>query len=86
MIVNEMLDWKLHITSDPEVLFGKPAIKNTRIGVDLILEKLAAGDTIEDLIDSYPTITKDDINACLLFAAESIKNELNLPEQMDENA
>jgi len=40
---------------------------------------MASGDSIEDLIDSYPTITRDDINACLLFAAESIKNEIVIP-------
>jgi uncharacterized protein (DUF433 family) len=74
-----MIDWKLYITSNPEVLFGKPAIKNTRIGVDLILEKMASGDSIEVLLDSYPSITKNDINACLLFAADSIKNEISIP-------
>ncbi len=71
-----MIDWTLHIESNPEKLFGKPVIINTRIPVDLILEKLAIGDTIEDLIDAYPKITKDDITACLLFAADSIKNEI----------
>ena len=71
-----MIDWKLYIESNPEILFGKPVIKKTRIPVDLILEKLAAGDTIEDLTDAYPQITKDAITACLLFAADSIKNEI----------
>lgn len=71
-----MIDWTLHIESDPEKLFGKPVIKNTRIPVDLIFEKLAVGDTIEDLIDAYPGITRDDITACLMFAADSIKNEI----------
>ncbi len=71
-----MIDWTLHIESDPEMLFGKPVIINTRISVDLILEKLAAGDTIDDLVDAYPTITRDDIAACLVFAANSIKNEI----------
>ena len=71
-----MIDWTLHIESDTEKLFGKPVIINTRIPVDLILEKLAVGDTIDDLIDAYPNITKDDITACLIFAADSIKNEI----------
>ncbi len=48
-----MVDWNLHIESDdPDKLFGKPTVINTRISVDLILEKLAAGDTIEDLKNS----------------------------------
>lgn len=70
-----MIDWTLYIVSNPETLFGKPVIVNTRIPVDLILEKLAAGDTIEDLLEAYPKITKDGIAACLLFAADSIKHE-----------
>ena len=71
-----MLIWASHISSNPLIVFGKPTIINTRISVDLILEKLANGDTINDLINAYPTITKEDITACLLFAADSIKNEI----------
>ncbi|WP_016777969.1 DUF433 domain-containing protein [Anaerophaga thermohalophila] len=73
-----MTDWKLHIESDPKKLYGKPVIKNTRISVDLILEKLANGDTYEELIQAYPSIDKEDILACLLFAADAIKNEIIL--------
>ena len=77
-----MKDWTLHIESDPEKLYGKPIIKNTRIPVDLILEKLAAGDTINDLLDAYPKISKDNIMACLLFAADSTKNEIVIPKAL----
>ena len=71
-----MIDWTLHIESVPEILYGKPVIKNTRIPVDLILEKLASGDTVEDLLEAYPKIKREDISACLLFAADSVKNEV----------
>jgi uncharacterized protein (DUF433 family) len=71
-----MIDWTLHIGSNPEILFGKPVIMNTRIPVDLLLGKLATGDTINDLLEAYPKLTKDDIAACLLFAADSIKREV----------
>lgn len=71
-----MIDWTLHIESTTEKMFGKPVIMHTRIPVDLILEKLAMGDTMEDLMNAYPKITKDDITSCLLFAADSIKNEI----------
>jgi uncharacterized protein (DUF433 family) len=64
------MNWHQHIVADPKILYGKPVIKQTRIPVDLILEKLATGDTIDDLLNAYPTITREDINACLLFAAE----------------
>lgn len=75
-----MVNWNLHIESDPGKLFGKPTIINTRISVDMILEKLAAGDSVEDLLDAYPVLTNEDISACLLFAAESIKNEVIIPK------
>jgi len=71
-----MIDWTLHIESKPDILYGKPVIVNTRIPVDLILEKLATGDTIGDLLAAYPRIKKEDIMACLLFAADSVKNEV----------
>lgn len=74
-----MIDWRLYIESKPEVSYGKPTIKNTRIPVDLILEKLAEGDSIEDLLNAYPNIKRDAINACLLFAADSVKNEIIFP-------
>ncbi len=70
-----MINWKEYITTDPEILYGKPVIKGTRIPVDLVLEKLAYGETIKDLLNAYPNIDKDSINACLLFASDSIKNE-----------
>jgi uncharacterized protein (DUF433 family) len=70
------MNWKSHIESNPNILFGKPVISKTRISVDLILEKLASGDTIEDILEAYPNISKNDIFACLQFASESIKNEV----------
>jgi len=70
------LNWRSHISSDPKVLFGKPTIVNTRVPVDLVLEKLASGDKVEDILNAYPSLTEEDISACLLFAAETIKNEV----------
>jgi uncharacterized protein (DUF433 family) len=70
------MNWQEHIDANPKILYGKPVIKNTRIPVDMILEKLAIGDTIDDLLKAYPKITHEDINACLLFAADAVKNEL----------
>ena len=71
-----MIDWRLHIESNPAVLYGKPVIKNTRVPTDLILEKLSEGEAIDDLLEAYPRITRKDIFAVLAFAAESIKNEV----------
>lgn len=65
-----MLDWQEYITSDPDILYGKPTIKGTRIPVDLILEKLAYGESMEQLLKAYPRINQEAIYACLFFAAE----------------
>lgn len=70
------MQWQTHIDSDPKILFGKPKIKNTRISVDLILERLANKYSIEDIKQAYPTISEEAIYACLQFASESVKNEI----------
>jgi len=58
------------IESNKDIMFGKSVIKGTRLPVDLILEKLAYGKTEEEIIESYPFITKEDIKACLLYGAK----------------
>ena len=57
------------ITVDSDVLAGKPVIKSTRLAVEFILELLAAEQSESELIDSYPTLTRDDILACLSYAS-----------------
>ena len=57
------------IQSDPAVMMGKPVIVGTRITVELILEKLAAGETIEQLLEAHPRLTRESIHAALAFAA-----------------
>ncbi|MFZ1694032.1 MAG: DUF433 domain-containing protein [Flavobacteriales bacterium] len=69
-----MLNWRDHITSDPAIMVGKPCIKGTRIPVDLILEELAHGREIFDLIESYPRLKADDVKASLQFAAEYLRD------------
>ncbi|MEO8111677.1 MAG: DUF433 domain-containing protein [Ginsengibacter sp.] len=72
------MNWKEYISSDPEIMFGKMVIKGTRIPVELILEKLAADFSFDDLKQAYPRITTIDIQACLLFAADNSKHEKTL--------
>jgi uncharacterized protein (DUF433 family) len=67
------------IISDPKILFGKPVISGTRISVELILEKLAAGDKIEELLIDYPHITEQDIRAALQFAADALHQDIVYP-------
>jgi uncharacterized protein (DUF433 family) len=72
------MEWKNHIEINHIKMNGKPVIKGTRIPVDMILEKLADNYSYSDLLEAYPHITKDDITACLLFASNSVKNEIYL--------
>jgi len=69
------VDWRGRIVTDPHILVGKPVIKGTRISVDLILGWLANGWSIEDILDSYPHITREDVQAALAFAAEMLREE-----------
>ena len=62
------MDWRSHIVSTPDVLRGKPRIKETRIPVSLILGYLAAGKTAEEIIREFPDITKEQFAACLDYA------------------
>ncbi len=71
-----MNNWREYIESNPKVMMGKPIIKKTRIPVDLLLEKLADGETMEGLLEAYPTISKEAIYASLAFASDAIKNEI----------
>lgn len=67
------------IESNPKVMMGKPVIKGTRITVELILEKLAAGETFEQLLAAYPRLTLPAIYAALQFAAQAIKADVVYP-------
>jgi uncharacterized protein (DUF433 family) len=67
------------VISDPAVMMGKPVIKGTRITVELILEKLAAGETIEQILEAYPHLTREGIQAALSFAAEALRSDVVYP-------
>lgn len=71
-----MIDWTLYIESNPDILFGKPVFKNSRIPVDLIIEKLSNGESYEDLLQAYPKLDSTDIQAALAYAADSIRNDV----------
>lgn len=59
------------IVSDPRVMAGKPVIKGTRLSVDYILTLLAHGSTVEEILDEYEGLAREDIRACLLFASRT---------------
>ena len=63
------VDWKDHISMNPNVCHGKPCIKGTRIMVSIILDYLSAGETQETILREYPQITEGDVRAVLGYAA-----------------
>jgi len=67
------------IQSDPSVMMGKPVIAGTRITVELILEKLAAGEAVEQVIEAHPRLTQEAIQAALAFAAEALRADVVYP-------
>jgi len=70
------------IAVNPNICFGKPCIKGTRIWVSLILDMLAAGDSMESILESYPHLTRDDIFACIAYgAAMSRENYVDLDDK-----
>jgi uncharacterized protein (DUF433 family) len=63
------------ITTDPKIMFGKPVVRGTRITVELILRKIAAGMTEQEIISHHPHLTADDVRAAAAFAAEHLASE-----------
>ncbi|MDD2715056.1 MAG: DUF433 domain-containing protein [Candidatus Wallbacteria bacterium] len=68
-------DLLARITVDPKVMVGKPIIRGLRITVDQILKALASGVKAEELLDDYPELEKEDIQAVLLYASEIVSEE-----------
>lgn len=63
------MNWQDHIEQRPDVMMGKPVIRGTRLTVELILERLGNGAPVEDLLESYPQLHRDHIQAAQAFAA-----------------
>jgi uncharacterized protein (DUF433 family) len=67
------------IVSDPNIHMGKPVVRGTRITVELILDKLAAGETIEQLLEEHPRLTREAVQAALAYAAETLRSDIIYP-------
>jgi uncharacterized protein (DUF433 family) len=65
-----MADWREYITVDPTVCHGQACIKGTRIMVSVVLDNLAAGEVIENILLSYPSLTRDTVQASIAYAAD----------------
>lgn len=67
------------ITSDPDVMMGKPVVEGTRITVESILDELGAGLTIEQLLEAYPRLTREGVLAAVRFGAEVLRADVAYP-------
>lgn len=67
------------IVSDPNVMMGKPVVRGTRITVELILEKLAAGETVGQILEAHPRLTEAAVRAAMAFAARAIRADVVYP-------
>ena len=67
------------IQSNPAVMMGKPVVAGTRITVELILEKLSVGETIDQILEEYPRLTREGVLAALGFAAQALRADVVYP-------
>jgi uncharacterized protein (DUF433 family) len=72
-------DLLARIVVNPKVMVGKPVIKGTRIPVYLILELLAAGVSVDDILEEYPELTREDVQAALKYASKILQHEIVVP-------
>jgi len=67
------------VESNPKIMFGKPVIKGTRITIELILGKIADGETVDAILSSYPHLTREQVLACVDYARQSLSLETVYP-------
>ncbi len=73
------IDWGKYIHSDPDILVGKPVVRGTRLSVEFILGLFAAGWTEQQVLDNYPTLTKESLRAVFAFATDCMREESLYP-------
>jgi len=76
------MNWREHITVDPEILVGKPVVKGTRLAVEFIVELLSQGWSEDEVLRNYPGLSREDVQACLAYAVERLKSEKVFPVEV----
>jgi uncharacterized protein (DUF433 family) len=69
------MKWQKYIHQNPKILLGKPVFIGTRISVEMILDEMAAGDSVDQVIQAYPRLTRQHVRAALAFAAASLRHD-----------
>lgn len=67
------------IVADPDVMMGKPVVRGTRVTVELILEKLGAGESVEEILEAHPHLTREAVLGAVRFGAEVLRTDVVLP-------
>lgn len=73
------MNWRERIVIDPQILVGKPVVKNTRLAVEFVVGLMAQGWSESDVLKNYPDLVHEDILACLQYANEVLKSERVFP-------
>ncbi len=73
------MDWRERITVNPNILVGKPVVRGTRLAVEYIIDLLAAGWTVDEILENYPGLKAEDVRACLAYAGEALRLEKVYP-------
>jgi uncharacterized protein (DUF433 family) len=77
------MDWRPHISADPRVLAGKPAVRGTRLSVDFLLNLFASGWTEQQVLENYPSLSVESLRAVFAYAAEILGKERTAPGRPD---
>jgi uncharacterized protein (DUF433 family) len=72
--VREVDDYRKRIEINPQILLGKPVFRGTRIPIYVVLDLLAEGKTVQEIIEDYPDLTKDDVKAAIMFASDTARH------------
>lgn len=70
------MEWREHITSDPKFCHGKVCVRGTRVMVSVVLDNLAAGRTVDQILHSYPSLSAEDVRAAVAYAAELTREDV----------
>lgn len=70
-----MMEYSDRININPQIMLGKPVIKGTRISVEMVLRKLSEGLSVDQLLESYDHLTREDIYAALTYASDLVAND-----------
>ncbi|MEM9185044.1 MAG: DUF433 domain-containing protein [Planctomycetota bacterium] len=76
------MNWRDHITVDPAICHGKACVKGTRVMASVLIDNIAAGVPMDEVLASYPSVTADDVNAALAYAAD-LARERTVPLQAE---